>query len=439
MKKNFLLALVLIGLTWYPGIAVSETAGTIDPVLARRYFAELKRISETDSGRLWGIQLYGPTMFVDPNNRSIVANQPDQGGQLTADNGIYVGSLGTDVNIANTATEWSGVLWTMVSWNVLSTADPYDRARLLIHESWHRIQKDIGIPSTVTSNTYLDGLDGRVLLLIEFRALGRALLATSNSERSEAISDALTFRRFRQSKFPENNENAFERHEGLAEYTGQKLCGLPDSMLIKVAAKKLQLGEDKDGLANSFPYLTGPALGLLLDQYDSNWRLEVRKGSDLPTLLAAAINWQAPVGEKKLKVDADTAGIKYDKAKLWDDEKAKAALSENITETFRNRLLANGRLLIPNDNLHFVFNPQEKLIPLDSAGVIYKTMQLAGDFGVLDVTDGILRTNDWQFFIVSAPPKIEGDSFANEGYTLQLNPGWQIAAKANGIYLIEKH
>jgi hypothetical protein len=161
MKKNFLLALVLIGLTWYPGIAVSETAGTIDPVLARRYFAELKRISETDSGRLWGIQLYGPTMFVDPNNRSIVANQPDQGGQLTADNGIYVGSLGTDVNIANTATEWSGVLWTMVSWNVLSTADPYDRARLLIHESWHRIQKDIGIPSTVTSNTYLDGLDGR--------------------------------------------------------------------------------------------------------------------------------------------------------------------------------------------------------------------------------------------------------------------------------------
>lgn len=438
MKISILFALLLIGLTWYAGDVVNGAALPIDPALARQYFAELKRISDYDNGKLWGVRLYGPTMFVDPESRSIVANQPDQGGQLKVEDGIYVGSLGPEINTANTATKWSGTFWTMVSWNAISDADQYERARLLIHESWHRIQKELGIPSALTSNVYLDGINGRVSLLLEFRALSRALLAQKESERREAIADALIIRQYRQSQFPQNNENAFERHEGMAEYTGLKLCGLPDSLLIRIAARKLKLGESNDGLANSFPYMTGPAMGLLLDQYNSNWRPEVRKGADLPSLIAEAIGWQAPIGNEQIRVAADLADAKYEKAKLLEDETARAALLEKTSEVYRNRLLTHERLVIPNNNLQFSFNPQEKLIPLDTTGVIYKTMRLSGDFGVLEVTDGILRTNDWQFFIVAVPEKIDGNPIHGEGYKLQLNTGWHVIDKTKGIFVIEK-
>jgi hypothetical protein len=438
MKTCILLVLSIIGLTGaISGVAVGAK-GPVDPSQARQYFAELKAISDSDSGKLWGVQLYGPTMFVDQNGRSIVANQSDQGGRLTADDGIYTGSLGSEINIANTATEWSGTLWTMVDWDALSNMDPYDRARLLVHESWHRMQKEIGIPSAITSNIYLDGPDGRALLLLEFRALGRALLAGEKPLQSEAIADALLFRRYRQFKFQDNNENAFERHEGLAEYTGLKLCGLPDSLLGRIVARKLQLGENNDGLANSFSYLTGPALGLLLDQYSDNWRMEVRKGADLPALLAAAIKWQSPIGAEQLRAAFNLAGSRYDATKLLADQAALVSNQEQAVRTFRVRLLTHGQLIIPNNNLQFGFNPQEKLIPLDSTGVIYKTMRLTGDFGVLEVTDGILRTNDWRYFIVAAPEKVDGNPISGEAYELQLNPGWQVSPKGKGTFFIEK-
>jgi len=438
MKMSALLALMGIGLGWCASDGASGETASIDLARARQYFAELKRIADADGGRLWGVPLCGPTLLADPNSRTVVANQSDQGGRLTADDGIYVGHLEPEVSIANTAIEWSGTVWTMVSWNALSYTDPYDRARLLIHESWHRIQMEIGIPSVVTANVHLDGIGGRVSLLLEFRALGRALLAGEKSAQREAIIDALILRRYRQSRFPNNNENAFERHEGMAEYTGLKLCGLPDSLLVRIAARRLKLGEDNDGLANSFPYLTGPALGLLLDHYDAAWRAKVCKGADLAALLAAAIDWHAPIGDEQLQAAADLVGAKYDAAKLLVDETARAARQEQTAEAYRSRLLAHGRLLVPNNNLQFSFNPQEKLIPLDTIGVIYETMRLTGDFGVLEVTNGILRTNDWQFFVVAAPDKVEGESITGEVYTLQLHPGWQIVAKGKGTFVIEK-
>jgi hypothetical protein len=438
MKRCTLLVILFIWLCFQNGIALADEASAIDFALARQYFSELKKISDADSGRLWGAQLYGPTMFINADNRFIVANQPDQGKQLKASDGIYTGILSTEINIANTAIEWSGTLWTMVNWNAISNSDLYDRARLLIHESWHRVQQEIGNPSVTSSNIYLDDITGRTSLILEFRALNRALLASDKSARNEAIADALTIRRCRQSRFADNNENIFERHEGLAEYTGLKLCGLPDSLLYRVAARKLQLGESNDGLANSFPYLTGPALGLLLDQYNSDWRAKVRQGADLPSLLGNAIEWQAPETEKQLQAAADLAGIKYNAAQLLADELAQAALQEKAGEEFLRRLLRYGKLIIPNDNLQFGFNPQEKLIPLDTMGVIYKSMRLTGEFGVLEVTDGILRDNNWRFFIVAAPNKVDGNLLNGEGYSLKLSPEWHTAKKSEAIYIIEK-
>jgi hypothetical protein len=437
MKRSILLISAIIILSSFLISVATADTQSINLAQARQYFSELKRISDADGGKLWGVTLYGPVMFIDPQSRLIVANRPDHDGKLTANDSVYTGIPGAGFSPSNTAMTWSGTFWTAITWNALSEDDQYDRARLMVHECWHRIQKEIGIPAAVTSNTYLDDVDGRVSMLLEFRALSRALLADRKSEQTEAISNALTIRKYRQSQFPNNNENAFERHEGLAEYTGLKLCGLPDSMLIRIAAKKLQLAENKEGLANSFAYLTGPALGLLLDRYDDNWHSEIRNGSDLPTLLAAAIDWPAPDDNEQLKDAAKQIGIEYGAAALLANEKNNKADLLQVIDEYRNRLASRGQLLIPNDNLQFSFNPQEKLIVLDTMGVIYKTMRLTGEFGVLDVTDGILRTNDWQTFIVPVPDTIEGNSFNSDGYKLQLNPGWQIEDKGNGIFIVK--
>jgi hypothetical protein len=437
MKMAIIFVLLAIGLFCGADIVSGGTA-SIDASLARQYFDDLKKISDADSGRFWGVPLYGPTLFVDPDSRVIVANQSDKNGQLMADNGIYRGTLEPSVNISNTAIEWSGTLWTMVSWNAISNTDPYDRAKLLIHESWHRVQNEIGIPSTVTANVHLDEMNGRIYLVLEFRALVRALLAKEPTEQKDAIGDALTFRHYRQSLFTNNNENAFERHEGMAEYTGLKLCGLPDSLLSRVAAKKLQLGESNDGFANSFAYLTGPALGLLLDCHTSDWRGKVRKGANLPDLLAAAVNYRSPSDNEQLQKAAELAGTKYEAAKLIASETAQTQQQGQIVDAFRNRLLSEGRLIIPNINVNFSYDPREKLVSLDTTGVICKTMRLTGDFGILEVTNGILRTNDWQYFIAVAPGPVTGNPVTWDGYILQLNPGWQIVTKSNKTFVIEK-
>ncbi len=435
MRKIFFI--LLIGLwSLLPGTA-SSAAGIIDLTLARQYYAELKKACDADGGKLWGVQLYGPTMIVDPQTFELVANQADRNKKLTEDNGVFIGKIDPEVGMANTAIDWSGTHWTMVRWDALSNTGPIERTMLLIHESWHRIQNELGIQETVTSNVHLDENEGRLLILLEFRALGRAIQATNSRERADAISDALTLRKYRQSQFPANNENAFERSEGIAEYTGMKLCGAPDSLLGKVVVRKLRSGESIEGLANSFAYYTGPAIGLLLDRFGGDWREKVKNGADLPGLLAAAINWHTPEGEAQQKIAFNAIGGKYDVEAL-----RTVILTQNsgqLAKDIQNRIDKYGKLIIPNNNLQLTFNPQERLVPYDTIGVIYKTIKLSGDFGVLDVTNGIIRENNWTYFMLAAPEKLEGNPIMGEGYTLKLNPGWQVVSKAKGVYLIRKY
>jgi len=72
------------------------------------------------------------------------------------------------------------------------------------------------------------------------------------------------------------------------------------------------------------------------------------------------------------------------------------------TSFYKEKIISGSQLIIRNNNLEFTYNPQEKLIEIDN-GVIYKTMYLIGEWGILDVKNGIYRSNDWQIFIIPAP------------------------------------
>ncbi|HEU0253265.1 MAG TPA: hypothetical protein VFR12_09565, partial [Pyrinomonadaceae bacterium] len=117
--------------------AAAQSA-SIDTKLAAHYFRQLKQTSDREGGKTWGLPLYGPIMFVEPRSGNIVANQADLEHKLTAKDGVFVGTLPSEINPANTAFDWAGIHWTMVMWPVSEFRQA--RERLLLHECFHRLQ-----------------------------------------------------------------------------------------------------------------------------------------------------------------------------------------------------------------------------------------------------------------------------------------------------------
>src|SRR6266480_5604586 len=79
--------------------------------LASQYFREAQVLCTRDRGKLWGISLCSPMLFVDRQTRAVIANQADAEGILTRNGNVFVGKLPPKVNIANTAIEWAGIKW----------------------------------------------------------------------------------------------------------------------------------------------------------------------------------------------------------------------------------------------------------------------------------------------------------------------------------------
>ena len=142
----------------------SAAHSPIDLTLAHQYFQEADALCNQDNGQLWGVSLCAPLIFVDAKTRVVVANQTDKENHLIKEGDVFIGKLPETVTVANTATDWAGVKWTMVLWPL--PQDKVDRTRLLAHEMWHRVQAEIGLPMSGPSNNHLDSLEGRYLVAV---------------------------------------------------------------------------------------------------------------------------------------------------------------------------------------------------------------------------------------------------------------------------------
>lgn len=126
----------------------------IDLAEARTTFKLVQSLWDSDKGKLWGTSLVGPMIFVEPKSRRAVANYPDEEGILKAVDGIYLGTLPLKVPVANFSVKWAGVQWIMVIWPLPS--DARDKAILLMHEPFHRVQAGLGFPSNNPRNAHLE-------------------------------------------------------------------------------------------------------------------------------------------------------------------------------------------------------------------------------------------------------------------------------------------
>jgi len=417
--------------------ARAEPAAPIDLGRARAYFAEDKAVSDRDGGKLWGMPLYGATFFVDPDTRFVVANAPDPEGVLHAEGGVYVGVLPTSVIISNAPVEWEGKRWTMLMWPTLPD-DTNVRRIMFAHESFHRIQPDLGLAAPDTPSLHLDTEQGRIWLQLEWRALAAAL-AGDGPARTQAISDALLFRAHRRALFPGSGkiENGLEIAEGVPEYTGV-ILGSPDLGLARWRAIARLSDPDQTGtFPRFFSYISGPPYGMLLDERLPGWRARLTATSDLGALLASTL--PGPSG-----ASAEARAAVYGAAALRLSEADRAAKAEAEKARWRALLVEGPTLVLPAaGGFAFSFNPST-LISLGDAGTVYPTFHVVSGWGTLDVTAGALVPTDFSRATVAAPKVLAakdlgGPHIEGPGWTLDLAPGWVLApAPKPGSYTVRK-
>jgi len=389
--------------TLFPALLILASAQTSQPIpvdTARKYFAEAQSLCTTDHGRLWGISLCGPIMFVDPASRYMVANQADAKGLLKADAGVFVGVLPDDQNIANTAVEWSGVLWTQMLWPL--PADERERETVIAHELFHRIQGQLNLPKTIEGeNSQLDTLNGRYTLQLEERALARALDAQSDEDRKRAAGDALLFREERYRLFPDaaGQEKSLEMNEGLAEYTGVRLGNPTSDEQVKAALKDLSHHSEDVTFVRSFAYATGPAYGLLLDRYSPGWWAQLKTGNGFDAMLRNAIHAGVP---SNLEQTAQQQAAQYDGPKLYAAEEARETKRQQVIAAYRLKFLDGPVLILQFLKMKVQFDPRN-LQPLGSYGTVYPNMRISDEWGILEAKNGALMKPDWSAVTVAAP------------------------------------
>ncbi len=362
---------------------------SIDVGSAQRAFTELEAMCARDNGRLWGRSLCGPLVFADPRTREAMTKE----GPAT---------IPDSIGIANTAVEWNGKRWTMVMWplpeNVIS------RRTLLAHESFHRLQPALGLPSSNPANAHLDTADARYWMRLEFRALARAL-ATGDAD---AVADALAFRAQRRSLFPRaaEEERLLEMNEGLSEHTGYAMAIPQLAERIAPLVRRLNSADRSERLARSFAYVSGAAWGALIETRDRHWTRRVKAADDLGELARRA--WKI--------ADTPLHPEKYDGAVVRADEDARAEKKRKMFAELQAKFIDGPVLLIEFDQMQFTFDPNN-VQPFGEHGTVYPSMEVRDTWGKIVVTGGALMSPDFKKLTVPA---------SGDGYTLTLNEGWEI-------------
>jgi hypothetical protein len=413
---------VTLGLVLSVALAWTGAAEAPDARVAARALQEFARVCEADGKLLWRTSLCGPTVLVDPHTRAAIANRPDPGGSFRKEGDVFAGALPEQFTPANTSIRWKGQDWATIMLPL--PADPFQRLALLAHESFHRIQRGIGLSASDAPSPHLDTEAGRIWLRLELRALARSLRSEGAGGRRSAA-DAMLFRIYRYRLFPgaEEMEAAMEKQEGLAEYTGVFVALRETGEDIGREARRVEAYEDSNALARSFGYATGPALGLLLDRYAAGWR-ERAASASLSSLLVSALNVEAP---QDLASEARKQAAFYGYAAVAAAEREREERQKAVLAELTSKFMDGPTLDFPRaPELTRTFDPGA-LVPFPPHGTYYPSGTFAAAWGKLQVeSGGALLAPDNMSVRVPAPPDPLARPVRGAGWTLQLAPGWTI-------------
>lgn len=397
--------LVQVGLVTI--LSASPAMAQVDQGRAAQYFREAATLCKSEGGRLWGVSLCGPIAIADPATRTIATSEPPPEAPRPP-------ALG----FANAAMDWGGTRWVTLVWQLIP-ADEHERGILMMHELFHRVQPALGLLLPEGDNAHLDTVDGRYWLQLEWRALNSAL-RSSGEARRRAVEEALAFRAARRAAFPDaaRNEHALEINEGLAHYTGV-IAGTASAAGATEAALTLLGGaEDRETFVRTFPYISGPAYGLLLDGFSPGWTRRFRVEDDFGDLLITAAGLRPAA-------DAQAAAERHGGAGLRAAEDARAEAHAVRVAELRRRFVDGPVLRLPRPKTaSFVTTG---MVPIPDAGTIYPTYRTTAEWGTLEA-DAVLMTADRTAIVLPAPASPEGPAVTGDGWTLTLAPGWAVAS-----------
>ncbi len=394
------------------GLAFSARAQPY--AMERAAAAELQSMCAADRGELWRVNLCGPLIVVDPATHRVWASQADDGRLLTSLNdGGWTGVLPQGVPVANTTVTWSGVRWIMLIGPL--PQDATQRRVLVAHEAWHRIQEQIALALQPSDAAHLETERGRYFMRLELRALATALRSRSSSRR-RAAQDALLFRAARLAEFPQAAaaEAALDRNEGLASYTGVKLgAEEPDFF----AARTLDQYDMHQAYARAYAYATGPAYGLLLDDYVEEWRRNLARYAPAD-LLAGAL--PAPqMTPRRLRRAAE----RYGGPAIAIEERDRAIAQRARIANLRQRFGQGPRLELPLRQMQYEFDPAQ-VTPVEGMGSFYSRLTLRDVWGELVAAEGAMIDANFTRLTAAAPAP---GGMAGPGWRLRLNPGFGVS------------
>jgi hypothetical protein len=312
--------------------------------------------------------------------------------------------------------------------------DTFDLYHTYIHESFHRIQGELGFNCGGYGNNHMDKMEARIYLNLEWQALLKAIDA-SGMDRNRAIKDALLFRQHRRQLFSgaDSMENRFELHEGLADYTAYKLCFNSESEIKdKIFESKSKYFDNDGSCVRTFGYYSGLLYAYLLDETSDLWQKKLKCGDDLGLLLQHLSN---------IDISTDTAHwlnqskARYPYEKIYNQELEINNKKEKLLSDYRIRFTKNPVLIIDliSARLGIYMSPH----PLDTLGTVWPTIDISDKWGFLRVIDkGCLITSK-KAIVTADNINIEGQIISGDGWNLKLNDNWTIV-KQNENYMIKE-
>ncbi len=398
------------------------------------YFTEIQNATKNNQA-LWGIDLYGPMLLVNPTTREVYANYPDTAGILKAEQNLYYGILPAKINISNTSVHWNGRDWAMIMLPL--PKDKNSRLILLAHELFHRSQKQLGFISYNPDNNHLDQKNGRVYLRLELEALKKALTSPTLAEMYTHIKDALSFRHYRHQLYSgsDSTENRMELNEGITEYTGFMVAGLSSSEATTHFIKNITAFLSDKSYVRSFAYETIPLYGYLLNRQKKDWHKFVNVTTNLTDYFSAAFNFNMPAD---LATVCKRVAAVYDGEKIFAEENKREEDLKKLIATYKLKFIEQPHFDIFLEKMNMSFD-YKIIMPLEDKGTVYPKIRVTDKWGILEVSNGSLMSPAWNNITVSAPVKIEGSKIYGDGWTLELNEKYAIEKNdATGNYSLKQ-
>ena len=404
---------LLCFLTAFPPPAVAQ----VDQQRAQEFFREAQALCERDGGRLWGVSICAPMVIGDARTQTFATSQPPPDAPRP-----------NLIGLVNGPTQWGDTMWAAMTWETMTNWPARTRGEAFLHESFHIVQITKGIgapdrgrlrPNTRSENEYLDAVDGRYWLRLEWRALARAL-RESGELRSQAVREALAFRQARLTRYPDHvvSEYFLDINEGLASYTQTVLAAASAEDAIARALEHLAGAEDGESFVRTFAYTSGPAYGLLLDAASPGWPRRMRTGDEPAVLLMRALGVQ-PVA------DAGAAAVRYGGAELRAAEEQREQQRRTRIAELRRRFVDDPVFLMPGGGRGMSDSRGAVVIP--DVGTIYlHAYRQTGPWGALEADSGVLISTDGRTRRLPAPVRGDSTTISGDGWKFKAAPGWVV-------------